>query len=90
MKSTYDLFTVENSGNPQPFTSLRINSCYGGDKRLWAFTGNHVTVSVDGKELPNYVLHMFSSRRINVPGVFLRRAHLKWQENLFLERTNLL
>ena len=90
MKSIYDLFTVENSGNPQPFTSLRINTWTNKKKELWAFTGNHVTVSVDGKEVPNYVLHMFSNRRINVPGVFLRRAYLKRQENMFLERTNLL
>ena len=81
MKSTYDLFTVEYSGNPQPFTSLRINTWTNKKKELWAFTGNFVTVSVDGKELPNMVFHMFSSRRINVPGVFLRRAHLKRQEN---------
>ena len=90
MKSTYDLLSVEYSGDPHPAICVRVNILKGGTKEMWALTGNHVTVTVDGKRVPTKLYHMHSSRRINAPDMFIGKALFEKKEYPFIERINTL
>ena len=90
MRSTYDLFSVEHSGDPHPALCVCVNIFNGGTKEAWTLTGNHVTVTVDGKRVPTKLYHMNSSRRINAPDMLIRRALFKRKEYPFIERINIL
>ena len=90
MRSPYDLFSAEYSGNPHPAICVRVNIFKGGIKEMWALTGNHVTVTMDGKRVPTKLWHMHSSRRINAPNMLIRKALFEKKEYPFIERGNAL
>ena len=90
MKSAYDLFSTQRSGAPGLFISVRVMEVDAITKKnsLYAFTDD-TFVDDDVKGMKE-VLHMFTSRRIRIPRVLIRRSKYRAKEYVFTERVNYL